>query len=175
MELGTPRLHLREFRDSDFEAFWEYQGREETHRYEKGVPTEEATSAYLRDIQAWAKQQPRTRYVLAVTIPPNDRVIGHIKLTVQNPDIREWEIGWYIHSAHWGKGYATEAASEMLNFAFNELRAHRVIAFCNAMNLASARVMQKLGMQQDGHLREALWWNGRWVDEYLYAILDREW
>lgn len=176
MDLFTTRLHLREFRDNDLAAFWDYMRRPETHRYEKVViPTEEAVRQELQDWQTLAQELPRTVYRLAVTVPPSDRVIGHAKLTLMFPEIKQWEIGWFIHPDHWGKGYATEAARALLDFAFKQVGVHRVVAFCNANNAASARVMEKLGMQRDGLLREALWWNDTWCDEYLYAILEQEW
>lgn len=176
MEIRTVRLLIREFRDDDFPAFCDYMRRPETHRYETEViPGEEAIRRELQDWQTRAREWPRSVYRLALTIPPDDRLIGHIKLTLHRPEVREWEIGWFVHPAHWAKGCATEAARALLNVAFNDLNAHRVIAFCNANNAASARVMEKLGMARDGLLRESLWWNGGWCDEYLYAILDRDW
>ena len=56
-----------------------------------------------------------------------------------------------------------------------ELKAHRVVAFSHAENIASLRVMRKLGMQQEGLLRETRLWQNRWSDEVVYAILDHEW
>ncbi len=176
MHLTTPRLLLREFRDDDFPAVWDYQQRAETHRYETEViPSPDAVRQMIRDIQAKAQESPRTFYRLGVTVPPDDGLIGHVKLALLRLEAREWEIGWAIHPDHWGKGYASEAARAMLDFAFHQVGAHRVIAFCNANNAASARVMEKLGMVRDGHLRESIWWNGGWSDEFVYAILDREW
>ncbi len=63
----------------------------------------------------------------------------------------------------------------VLQFAFEALQAHRVVAWCHAGNLASARVMEKIGMQLEGHLRETRWLDERWNDELVYAILDHEW
>lgn len=175
MELYPPRLILREFRESDFDALWEYQGRPETHIYEKAVPSQESVRQYIHEAEAWAQEQPRTHYRFAVTIRPDDRVMGHIQLTLIDSDIKEWEIGWTIHYDHWGKGYATEAAREVLNFAFCELRVHRVLALCNAHNTASARVMEKIGMKREGILQGTRWWHDDWCDEYVYGILERTW
>lgn len=175
MELHTPRLILREFRASDFDALWEYQSHPETHRFERDIPSKEEVDRFLRNVQDWARQQPRTRYIFSVTVKPDDRVIGHLHLSSQNSEINEWETGWAIHYNLWGKGYASEAACAVLDFAFGELGVHRVVAFCNVHNTASARVMQKIGMQQDGLLRGTRWWNGDWCDEYVYGILERDW
>jgi [ribosomal protein S5]-alanine N-acetyltransferase len=175
MELLTLRLCLREFRESDFGAVRAYHGNPEMYRFEKGVLSEERTRAFLQTAQNQAGESPRTRYDMAVTVRPEAIVIGSVSLELLHLEIREWEIGWYIHAGYWGQGYATEAARAMLEYGFKELRAHRVVAFCHVLNAQSVRVMQKLGMQRDGVLREARRWNGAWSDEYVYAILDRAW
>ncbi len=168
MELFTPRLILREYRPTDFAAMRAYESRAETQRYEKvAIPTEDDTRRCLADSEAWAQQEPRTRYRLAITVRPTDDARGRISLVLNWPEIREWEIGWTVDPDLWGCGYATEAALAMLAFAFEQAGAHRVVAYCNINNLASARVMEKIGMQRDGHLRETLWWNGAWTDELV--------
>jgi RimJ/RimL family protein N-acetyltransferase len=62
----------------------------------------------------------------------------------------------------------------MVAFGFDELRLHRIYATCNAENLASARVMEKLGMKYEGKLRENALERGRWRDTLLYAILETD-
>jgi len=175
MELYTPRLVLRAFCASDFEAVWKYESNPETHRYEKGVPPADAVREMLRDSERWEQENPRTHYRFAVTICPDLRATGRISLSLLNSDIREWEIGWTIHYAHWGKGYATEAARAVVNFAFKDLNAHRVTAFCHAQNTASTRVMEKIGMGREGRLRQVRWWNEGWADEFVYAIVESDW
>lgn len=175
MELFTPRLILREFRESDFAIFRELETHPETYRFESAHPDDAQIRAYLEKAQADGLQTPRTRYRLAVTICPADEVRGRVTLALMNDSIREWEIGWAIHPDEWGKGFAVEAAQRLLEFAFADLGAHRVVAFSHAQNTASLRVMQKLGMQQDGLLRETRPWRGVWSDEVVFAILEREW
>jgi len=175
MELVTPRLILRELRHSDFEAIREYESHPEIQRYEQPVPDDEATRAWLEQSIRWAQQSPRTHYRWGITVQPDDTVRGHLSLALSFEEIREWEIGWTVHDACCGRGYATEAATAVLTYAFGELHAHRVVAFCNAANVASARVMEKIGMRRDGLLRETRWLNGAWADECVYAILEKEW
>jgi [ribosomal protein S5]-alanine N-acetyltransferase len=175
MLIETTRLALREFRDDDFAAVREYDADPVTRYYEPPIRTQAYTRESLAAAQAWALEQPRTRYMLAVTIKPDDRVRGRVTLKLIHEEVGEWEIGWTMHPAYTGRGYATEAATAMLRLAFEEFNAHRVMAFCNAGNAASVRVMEKLGMSREGHFREALHWNGGWADELSYAILDREW
>ena len=74
-----------------------------------------------------------------------------------------------------GKGYATEATRSIVEFGFQELKLHRVSSWCIADNVASARVLEKVGLRQEGRLRENEYFKGRWWDTLLYGLLDSEW
>jgi RimJ/RimL family protein N-acetyltransferase len=174
MELVTARLLLREFRPVDLEALAAYESHPAMRRFEKGLPDRESAQSYLENAIRKADETPRTHYRLAITVPPEATVIGRVSLTSQNPDIREWEIGWAVGLPYRGRGYAAEAARRVLAFAFEELGAHRVVAFCHADNAGSVKVMEKIGMQQEGRLRQTRWWDGRWADEFVYAILETD-
>ncbi len=175
MELITPRLRLREFSELDFQAFREMDARAELHTYERELPGVAETRDTLNSLLRDALEAPRTNYRLAITIRPNDTVKGIVKLARQWEAIREWEVGWAVHPDEWGKGYASEAAWYLMDWGFKELSIHRTVAFCHSSNTASVRVMEKLGMQQDGKLRETRWLHGEWWDEYVYAVLDKDW
>ena len=87
----------------------------------------------------------------------------------------EPELGYRLTRSAWGKGYATEAACAVLHFGFSHIGLHRISASCVADNTGSAHVLEKLGMQQEGRLRENGHYKGRWWDTLLYAILYEEW
>ncbi len=175
MELITTRLTLRGFKESDFALFRELEAHPKTYHYEPTSPDEATTRKYLENAQVDALKTPRTRYCFAVNLRPDDEVRGRVTLALMNDSIQEWEIGWAVHPAEWGKGFAVEAARRLMEFAFVELYAHRIVAFSHAQNAASLRVMEKLGMQKDGHLRETRRWQGGWADEAVFSILEREW
>jgi len=175
MELLTPRLRIREFAEGDYNALREMDKRPEFNAYERGFASEADTRGSLDESISTQLEIPRTVYRMAITIPPSNTVKGVIKISRQQEKIREWEIGWAVHPDEWGKGYATEAAWHMIDWAFREFNLHRVVAFCHACNSASIRVMEKLGMQLEGRLREVRWLNGTWWDECVCAILDKDW
>jgi ribosomal-protein-alanine N-acetyltransferase len=175
VELITPRLKLREFVETDFQALREMNCRPEMHTYERELPTETETHKSLDEYVKNQFEIPRTIFRFAITIPPSNEVRGLLKLSRQWDAIREWEVGWAIHPDEWGHGYAGEAAWHMIDWAFKELNIHRIVAFCHANNSTSVSVMEKLGMHQDGRLRETRWLMGRWWDEYVYSILEKEW
>jgi RimJ/RimL family protein N-acetyltransferase len=156
-------------------ALREMDSRTEMHTFERELPGVEETHQTLETYLNEAMEVPRTTYRLAITVQPHDTVRGVLKLARQWEAIREWEIGWAIHPDEWGKGYATEAAQHVMDWGFRELNIHRIVAFCHASNSASVRVMEKLSMHQDGILRETRWLHGEWWNEYVYAILEKEW
>lgn len=174
MQLTTNRLILRELRQDDFPAILEMESDPEVIRFEH--PTLSGEEIQRRFDLMFRDQEsvPRFAYRFAITIHPNDTARGRISLLLNNPTIGEWEIGWTIHRDEWGKGYATEAAREVLRFAFTDLKAHRVTAFCHAGNKASTRVMEKAGMQCEGRLRKVRWLHDMWHDEFVYSILEEE-
>jgi RimJ/RimL family protein N-acetyltransferase len=174
LKFANHRLQLREFCPTDLDSLVAYAIQSEMRRYEKGLPDRESAHIFLEQSIQKASASPRQHYCLAITLASENKIIGHVSLTSQNPDICEWEIGWAVQFSDWGKGYATEAAYLMLGFAFGQLKAHRVVAFSHTENSASVKVMEKIGMKQEGHLRQTRWFNGRWADEYVYGILESD-
>ena len=84
-------------------------------------------------------------------------------------------IGWTLGKADEGKGYATEAASALLDCLFGALGFHRVYALTSPKNTRSWRLMERLGMRREAHFRQNCFSEGKWEDEYAYATLAWEW
>lgn len=111
---------------------------------------------------------------LALLLAASGEFVGHM---VFHPWVvsRTWEIGWVLGTRHQRQGYAAEAARCLLAYAFEALGCHRVIATCQPENVASWRVMEKLGMRREGHFRACIHRpSGEWWDEYFYALLAKE-
>lgn len=169
--LRTPRLLLRPFRAGDAADVQRLAGDRAIasstltvpHPYPDGAAEEWiATHA-----AGWAEKRVLT---LAVTIPTGDALVGAIGLELHMPD-RRAELGYWIGVPYWNRGYATEAARAMLAFGFERLELHRIMARHLVRNPGSGRVMQKLGMQQEGILRgHVLKW-GVFEDLVVYAVL----
>ena len=177
MLLRTDRLILREFVEEDWRAMFEYQSDPLYLRYN---PWDQPDAGKARDFAAMFVrhqiEEPRRKYQLAIVLPgKEDKVIGNCGVRVQNIGDHEGDMGYELAPWHWGKGYATEAASAMLNFGFEELGLHRISAHCIAENTASAHVLEKIGMMLEGRLREKEWMKGRWWDTLLFAVLRDEW
>jgi RimJ/RimL family protein N-acetyltransferase len=140
-----------------------------------GPNTEEQTRNFIQKSIDYQKEKPRVNYSLAVVIRDQNRLIGGCGIYESSIQSREGWIGYCLNRQFWGQGYATEAARSLLEFGFTRLNLHRIFAICDTENTASAHVMEKIGMQYEGHLRENVQCKGAWRDSFLYAVLDREW
>jgi RimJ/RimL family protein N-acetyltransferase len=175
--LETDRLELRAFEDSDFDAVYAMRSDAEVARYLYWEPeTEEAArralSKKVANVSLLAEGDALS---LAAVERTSGRLVADVSLHWVSRDHALGEIGYIVHPGHAGRGYATEAAAPLLGIAFDELRLHRVIGRTEARNLASARVLEKLGMRREAHLVENEFVKGEWQSELVYAILDHEW
>jgi len=181
--IQTSRLLLRELSPSDAAALNEIESNPNVTRYMSfDVQSPEQSRVYLEEAQRIRENVTRTIYDLAIVLRGNaetgsdsGRFIGRCGLGIRRPEHREAELWYVLHPARVGQGYATEAASALLDFAFDTLRLHRVYADCDPRNTASCRVTARLGMQLEGVMRENYWLRGEWCDASIYAILEHEW
>ena len=107
------------------------------------------------------------------------KLIGNIYL--HDDGDGNWELGYVFNACFLHCGYATEAARGMLKWAFAARNAHRVYAMCDPKNAPSWRLLERLSMRREGHMRKnVFFWRDEagqplWKDTYLYAILRDEW
>jgi RimJ/RimL family protein N-acetyltransferase len=151
-EIETARLWLRGFSPEDLDALCQVFGDPEVMKYISGGKprTREATrEGLLRSIEGW-----RTRGfgLWAVVEKASDRVVGYCGL-IYLEDTPEIEVAYGLAQFAWGKGFALEAAWASLEFGFNELKLERIVAVVNPENVASRRVLEKLGMKYTKNVR----------------------
>ena len=176
MEITTERLFLREFKQEDWPVVMAYQRDPLYLRYYEWTDrTPAAVQEFIQMFLAQQQEQPRIKFQLAVTLKSTRQLIGNCGIRMKAPEAHEGDIGYELSPNHWGNGYATEAASAMLEFGFTRLGLHRVWSWCVADNVGSARVLQKLGMQAEGRLRENEYYKGRYWDTLMFGILADEW
>jgi RimJ/RimL family protein N-acetyltransferase len=176
MELATQRLILREFNDDDWPAVLAYQSDPLYLRYTNWTErTPEDIQNFVRGFLDQQQQQPRPKFQLAVVLKTNDELIGNCGIRMASAEAHEADIGYELSPQQWGRGYATEAAEAILRFGFTQLKLHRIWSWCIAENVGSVRVLEKIGMQPEGRLRDKEYFKGRWWDTLLFAILEDEW
>lgn len=113
--------------------------------------------------------------MLAVERREDGAYLGNLKLQLLSVEHRQGEIGYVFDPRYHGKGYAREAAAAALDLGFRHVGMHRIQAHCDARNTASWKLMQKLGMRREAHFRESEFFKGVWAEDFIYAILAREW
>jgi RimJ/RimL family protein N-acetyltransferase len=174
--LTTSRLILRRLRESDLPAFCRYRSDPQVARYQDWTAFSEKEA--LRIFAEQAKLHPDvagTWFQMAIEHDETGELIGDCGLHTLLDPPRQVELGFTLSLEHQGKGYATEAVACLLDYVFGTMDKHRAIAVTDARNLRAARVLERVGMRREGHFLQNVWFKGGWGDEYLYAILDREW
>ncbi|MCL6458736.1 MAG: GNAT family N-acetyltransferase [Gorillibacterium sp.] len=169
MQFETKRLWIRNYRADDWEAVHAYASDPLVTRFMLWGPnTVEETKAFIANAILAAEQNPRTHYELAVILKENGQLIGGCSLVLNGTN---GEIGYCLHPEFWRKGYASEAGAELIRYSLEERGGHRIYATCRPENTDSAKVMERIGMKKEGHLREHLYSKGRFHDSFLYSIL----
>lgn len=174
LPITTERLILRRFEHRDAEDLLRFASHPSVARI---VVELEATEAGVREyIDMKNSYQPFERgkcFDLAIERKDDGRVLGILSLICR--DHGQGQIGWALAVDCRGRGYATEAAKALVAYGFNTLGLHRIWADTSAANTASWRLMERIGMRQEGHLREAESRNGEWVDTLIYGLRAEEW
>ncbi len=175
--LETERLILRKFDYGDLDAVHSYAGCAENIIYMLWGPnSEEQTRQFIAMAIEYAEKEPCINYQYAAILKTTGKLIGACDLAINGS---EAEIGWILHRDYWKQDYGTEMGKAMLDFGFESCHLHRMIARCDAENVGSYRVMEKIGMLREGmfmDVRPAHKGSGKiYGDELSYAILRDEW
>lgn len=169
----TDRLVLRNYQEKDINDYYEYMSLESTALYEDFEPyslekCEKEVMARLTDDFYWA-----------VELKDNGKMIGD--LSFSKGDYESHIIAYDFNELFGGKGYATEACKVLLKHIFEVLNGRRICADCDEGNVASWRLLERLGFRREAHCIEDVSFkqdvNGNpiYVNSYYYALLKKEW
>jgi RimJ/RimL family protein N-acetyltransferase len=173
--LETSRLLLRRIEYSDSEAVLAYRIKPEVARFQSWeTPNLGEIRIFAAEMEILPVNQPGTWFQLVLVLRESGSVIGDIGMHFLPQDSPQVEVGITLDSVYQGKGYATEALSAVLEYLFLTLNKHRIFASVDPRNGASVALLERVGMRREAHFRESLWFKGAWADDYVYAILGRE-
>lgn len=172
--LETDRIILRGMKVSDTDDMFDYAHRADVTRFLTWRPHRDRsyTKQYLEYLGT--RYAAGDFYDWAVVLRSENRMIGTCGFTRIDLSNNSGEIGYVINPDYSGMGIATEAAARVLDFGFRELSLHRIEARHMAGNGASHRVMEKLGMTEEGTFRESYLVNGKYRTVTICSILDTE-
>jgi RimJ/RimL family protein N-acetyltransferase len=178
--IETPRLILRHFQESDIQSMLAYRLDPQVARYQGWVAfmdqeTEEEIGKRVREMAALPGATLGRWFQIAVEEKATGIHIGDIGIRLQANEARQAITGYTFAREAQGKGYATETLRALLDYMFGTLGVHRVMADALAENEKSIRLLERVGFRQEGYLRDAEWFEGKWADNVIYGLLRSEW
>lgn len=177
LPLLTERLQLRGLTPADLDDLHDLFGRDDVSRFLNWEPMSRDQAAALleRRLTQTRVEKEGDGFAFALEERDSGRFVGEVVLKWTSAESRQGEIGWSLHPDAQGKGYATEAARELLRYGFEDMGLHRIVAECDPRNVGSIRVMERLGMRREADHVDAMWLKGEWVGSTVFAILEDEW
>ena len=151
IRLETERLLLREFRESDLDAYAPMQADAEVMRYIGEGRTVTHNDTWRSIAGMLGHWQIRGYGMWALEEKSSHRLVGRAGF-IDPPGWPGFELGWLLGRPYWGLGFATEAATRCLAYAFEELRRDVVISLIRPANAPSIRVAERLGMRNTGEI-----------------------
>lgn len=175
LPIVTQRVLLRDFTPDEFDAFY---ATSQDPAYQQYYPDHEQTRAHwlavFERICAGAAAVPRAAFQLAVCLPAGD-LIGTCGVRIEDAEHGQASFGCAIARPYWGLGYAFAASHALIDFGFSALSVHRLYAETNSQNSRARTLAERLGMRLEGELRQHKFFQDRWWDTAIYAILAHEW
>lgn len=174
--IGTDRLILRKFVVEDFPGYAAYRSREDVYRYLYAAPlTGCALEEKFASLLGAPFENDNDDFRLAVIRREDGVLVGDVMLKLASKPALQAEVGYVFNPHYGGKGYATEAVAAIIAMGFETFGFHRIFARLDPLNKGSVGVAERLGMRREAHLIGNDRFNGVWGDEYIYAVLAREW
>jgi RimJ/RimL family protein N-acetyltransferase len=174
--LLSKRIRLRMITINDLEFIHDLHSLPETDQYNTlGIPGSiEETKAIIK---IWIEENNLNdikNYTFAIEQKENSKVMGLFGLRLSDKKFKSAEVWYKIHKDYWNQGFATESLNTIIDFGFDTLNLHRIVAGCAVENLGSIKVLEKMGMTREGRHREILPLKSGWSDNYEYAILESD-
>ncbi|MFA6225965.1 MAG: GNAT family protein [Methanoregula sp.] len=135
------------------------------------LENDEQVAGFLQHGIEESQREDRQDYVLEIRVPGTGAFAGFTMLEIDPEQKCTAEVGCILLPEYWKSGYASEILRALLAFGFGELTLHRVYGICDELNLASAHVMEKCGLQYEGTHREHVWLRDHWRSTRYYGML----
>jgi RimJ/RimL family protein N-acetyltransferase len=174
LPITTERLILRGYTYDDIPDIVDFVSHPSVARATPEIEATEPGARKYIDVQRSYQPFEQDRcFDLAIEHKETGKVIGLLSLVRRKH--QQAEIGWALGIGYRGQGFATEAASALVEFGFTALGLHRIQAETSITNSGSRGVMERLGMTQEARLRETTFRDGEWQDSLIYGLLAGEW
>ena len=176
IQINSDRLLLRPIQMEDADSIFLYRSNAEVNQYQGWIPkTISDVHDFIAQKVSPEINRPGTWFQFAIIKKDDNELIGDIGVHFLDSDDLQVELGCTLNQKYHGKGYAFEALTAIINYLFDELGKHRIIASIDSRNQASIRLIERLGFRKKGLVKENSELNGEWVDDLVYALLKEEW
>jgi RimJ/RimL family protein N-acetyltransferase len=175
IEITTTGLRIGELTPEDAPALFQYRSHEDVTRFQSWRPEsiDDVREFILRNTSR-PFDQSDSWYQLAIRSAITGQLIGDLGVHFL-ADSRQVEIGVTIAPAYQRQRFGVTAVRALLDHLFTVMHKHRVFASVDPRNHASIALLRRVGMRQEAHFRQSLWWRGEWVDDVIFAVLQSEW
>lgn len=177
MDFKTERIIIRPVGIGDKESIFSYRADPETNKFLSLIPhTVDDVEEFIKK-SSFEMNVPGKWFQFVIIEKVTNQLIGDIGIHFLEIDSenKQVEIGYTLDRRFRGNGYATEALSVIINYLITSLNKHRIIASIDPTNIASIKLIERLGFRKEAHFIESLFFHGKWVDDLVYAILAKEW
>ncbi len=175
-EIITERLALAPLLSGDAPALLEYRSDPEVFRYQTWAPASlDEAQRFIDDHRSLAFDTPDTWFQLAIRLRESGQLLGDVGVHFPPDETRQVEIGVTIAPRHQRRGFGAEAVIGLIGHLLGPLGKHRVYASVDPRNAPSIALLERVGLRQEAHFRESLWFKGEWADDLVFAILGSEW
>lgn len=175
-EVSTSRLNIRKLKLTDLSKFYEYRSNPDVTKFQSfDVITISEAEEIIKNQLDIEFGEPGEWAQYGIENKGTMSIIGDCAIKLDQNDLRIAEIGLTISHHEQKKGFAKEALSGILHYLFDIKKIHRVVEIMAADNIAAIQLVESLGFRKEGHFIKNIFFKGKWVDEFQYAMLKREW
>lgn len=172
-QINTLRLIIRAFSNEDAQDLFEYLSDPQIYQYEQGEPVDR------QQAQNYARDMANNQNFWAIELKSEHKVVGQLYFSQQEPEhLMTWELGYRMNPKYQKQGFGSEAAQALVEYGFRQLHVHRVVAYCHPENVASWKLLEKIGFRREGLLQKNIYFrkdeagNPLWWDSYAYARVE---
>lgn len=177
--LYSERLLIRDYIESDFEAFYSLITDSEVMKWMPDSYSDNRDEAkrMLFDSIIESKLDVRRKFYFAITDQFKGDYIGEVGFSILH-NVEEGAVvnlGYFIRQAYWGQGVATEAVGRVIEYIFKELKVVKIEASCSSLNIGSISVLEKNNMLRESYRVKSMALKGELHDRIDFRILKLEW
>ncbi len=169
--IETERLILREIRPEDRNEVFEVHSNEEAMKYFGKIPFTLIEEADERIAKAQKVFEDREGIRWGITLKPGKKLIGSAGIWRLEKAHFRGEIGYELLPKHWRKGIMYETLFPVINFGFEKINLHSIVAKTDPENISSRKLLEKLEFVQEGYLKENFYFGGEFLDTVLYSLI----